>query len=652
MPIQPHLAITSSDGSDAPREFPIVGDSISIGRQIGNMLTIEDNEASRFHCVVEKVAAGYRVRDLGSRNGTKVNGQLIKVALLDDGDVISIGKVQMRLVVTESPEMATARMKQAEHNFLRQQTASTAPQQRRAPGHDMHETMGPTSNRPRDGGGGMSSDASGGGSSLSFLPQGQYEPSVPAYMDSMDSGSNPPSIDGSWDDEPIADEPVAAAHPMEIDASAPATDSLLRMADALPEHAFNHFDIALLNARGMLAHPAGAPKKGDQAVGEAVTLLRLLLLVCFRTRASDIHIEPKNDIYLVRVRIDGGMVDAAKLKKEMGIRLAAVVKILSDIDIAQRNIVQEGHFTSRVPDRRVDYRVSFTPAMYGQKCVIRVLDAAAAPRYLWDLGLPEWMFTDIDRTIRGDSGMCLVCGPTGSGKTASLYAALRSIDAGERNVITIEDPVEIQIEGITQIPVNDDQGNSFPALLRSVLRQDPDVILVGEIRDAETARTAIQAAMTGHLVFSTVHARDTVGTVFRLTDLGLEPYLVSSALQLVIAQRLVRVLCPHCRVGVRPNAEQAAKLEAAVGGPVPRIFRSAGCPRCLNTGYAGRRGLFELLVVNEPIREAIQRQQTPADIHRVIAETSPKFTKLISGGYKLVAEGATTMDEVERVVGL
>jgi general secretion pathway protein E len=326
------------------------------------------------------------------------------------------------------------------------------------------------------------------------------------------------------------------------------------------------------------------------------------------------------------------------------------VKVLSDIDIAQRNIVQEGHFSTRVPDRRVDYRVSFTPAMYGQKCVVRVLDAANAPRYMWDLGLPSWMFKDIDRTIRGEGGMVLVCGPTGSGKTASLYATLRSIDSGERNVITIEDPVEIQIEGITQMPVNEDQGNSFAALLRSVLRQDPDVILVGEIRDAETARTAIQASMTGHLVFSTVHARDTVGTIFRLLDLGIEPYLVSSALQLVLAQRLVRQLCVHCRVGVKPNEEQAQKLEAACGKPVPRIFRSAGCPRCLHTGYAGRRGVFELLTVTDAVRESMQRNATPSDVYRALEGT--KFTKLINSGYQLVAEGVTTMDEVERVVGL
>jgi general secretion pathway protein E len=589
-------------------QIELTGEPVTIGRQIANMVVIDDTEASRFHCVVEKVASGYRVRDLGSRNGTRVNGKLVKASLLEDGDVVTVGKTQMKLITqsadaavggTRSPAQATAG---SSHATLAAQRHSEVEE----------------------------------GDSLQYLP-------ADGSSDGYESLDDADFIDG---DDAAQD----ASSGGRADPGAPPGDSLLRMADALPERTFNHYDIALINARGGIAQPSGAPKKREEPVAEAITLLRLLLLVCFRTRASDIHIEPKNDVYLVRVRIDGGMVDAAKLKKEIGIKLTSVIKVISDIDIAQKNIVQEGHFSTRVPDRSVDYRVSFTPAMYGQKCVIRVLDAANAPRYLWDLGLPEEQFKDIDRVIRGDSGMVLVCGPTGSGKTASLYATLRSIDSGERNVVTIEDPVEIRLEGITQMPVNEDQGNTFAALLRSVLRQDPDVILVGEVRDAETARTAMQAAMTGHLVFSTVHSRDTVGTVFRLLDLGIEPYLVASSVQLIMAQRLVRQLCPHCRVGMRPSGEQAAKLEAAMGQPVPRMYRSAGCPRCLHTGFAGRRGVFELLTVTEAVREAISRNPTPGDIYKALEGT--KFVRLMQAGYRLVAEGVTTMDEVERVVGL
>lgn len=584
----PHLQISSNGSSQS---VPIGAEPVTIGRQIANMVVIDDSQASRFHCVVEKVAVGYRVRDLGSRNGTKVNGKIVKVALLEPGDVVSIGQVEIRLMRDAAEAVGAAHAQPT-----KPRSSISLVEDEEVEGEDSLRLLDPSEVEPSDGGG--------------------------------QTGS-----------------------PMVIDTGAPPAESLARMADALTEKSFNHYDIALLNARGGVAHAAGAPKKKDSdTVGEAVTLLRMLLLVCFRTRASDIHIEPKNDLTLVRVRIDGVMVDAAKLKKEMGIRLMAVVKVISDIDIAQRNIVQEGHFSTRVPDRRVDYRVSFTPAMYGQKCVIRVLDAANAPRYLWDLGLPDWMFQEIDKKIRGDSGMVLVCGPTGSGKTASLYATLRSIDAGERNVITIEDPVEIQIEGITQMPVKEDQGNTFAGLLRSVLRQDPDVILVGEIRDPETARTAIQASMTGHLVFSTVHARDSVGTVFRLFDLGIEPYLISSALQLVLAQRLVRQLCTHCRVPVKPTDEQTLRLEVACGHAVPRIYRSSGCPQCLHTGFAGRRGVFELLVVNEAVREVMQRNAQPADVYRALEGS--KFVKLMHSGYRLVADGITTIDEVERVVGM
>ncbi|MGB7157479.1 MAG: ATPase, T2SS/T4P/T4SS family [Tepidisphaeraceae bacterium] len=425
---------------------------------------------------------------------------------------------------------------------------------------------------------------------------------------------------------------------------------LVRTAESLPDKKFNELDIALVNARGQLAHAARnsteKPKKAAaEQSREAVGILRLILLICFRTRASDIHIESKQDDYTVRVRVDGTMVDTVRLPKDMGVRVLSLVKILSDIDIAQRNIVQEGHFTSRVPDRRVDYRVSFAPAMFGQKLVIRILDTANTPYHVWDLQLPEWMYEVITGAMKQDSGMFLVCGPTGSGKTSTLYAVIRDIDVGERNVVTIEDPVEIQLDGVTQIPVNESQGNTFAALLRSVLRQDPDAILVGEVRDPETAKIALQAAITGHLVFSTIHSRDSMGTIFRLLDLGLEPYLVASGLQLVLAQRLVRQLCPACKVPAKPTPEQAAKMGKAAEG-VEKIYTPRGCPRCVGTGYAGRRGVFELLKVSEEMREVMLKSPTMGDIQKSLSGT--KFVKLAESGYLLVAEGVTSLEEVER----
>ena len=418
---------------------------------------------------------------------------------------------------------------------------------------------------------------------------------------------------------------------------------LVRMADSLPDKKFHEQAIALINARGELAHPArNAPgKEGREAVG----ILRLILLICFRSRASDIHIEPKQEDFSVRIRTDGSMVDVVRLTKEIGVKLISLVKILCDIDISQRSIVQEGHFSANVQERRVDYRVSFAPAMFGQKLVVRILDTANTPYHVWDLQLPDWMYDQVMHAVKGDAGMVLVCGPTGSGKTSTLYAVIRDIDVNERNVVTIEDPIEIQLEGVTQIPVAEEKGNSFANLLRSVLRQDPDAILVGEVRDPETARTALQAAITGHLVFSTVHARDTVGTIFRLLDLGVEPYLVASGLQLVLGQRLVRVLCPTCKQAVRPTADQLTRMGEA-GQGVTKLYAAKGCPRCMNIGYSGRRAVFELLKVNDAMRDVMMKAPTLSDLQK--AMEGQKFDKLAQSAYQLVAQGITSIDEVER----
>jgi type II secretory ATPase GspE/PulE/Tfp pilus assembly ATPase PilB-like protein len=228
-----------------------------------------------------------------------------------------------------------------------------------------------------------------------------------------------------------------------------------------------------------------------------------------------------------------------------------------------------------------------------------------------------------------------------------LYAILRSIDASERNVVTIEDPVEIQIDGVTQMPVNEEQGSTFHALLRSTLRQDPDVILVGEIRDAETAKTAMQAAMTGHMVFSTVHARDTTGSVFRLLDLGIEPFLIASGLNLLLAQRLVRTLCPFCKQSAAPTEEQLRDM-GGLYADLDKIYRAVGCQKCLGTGYAGRRGVFELLVVDDLVRSAISKNNQG---EVMVALQKNRFQSLKDHGFSLVAEGVTTFDEVDRVVG-
>ncbi len=435
--------------------------------------------------------------------------------------------------------------------------------------------------------------------------------------------------------------PAAAMPPVDAD---PLT-RLMAMAESLPDRRFNERQIALVNARGQISH--GEQAEGDSEA-EAVTLLRLILLICFRSRATDIHVEPKNEYQLLRIRVDGAMLEAARLPRETALKLTSLVKVLGNIDIAQRSIVQEGHFSARLEGRRVDYRVSFAPSVQGQKLVVRIFDTSNAPMTATDLKLPEWMRKELMRAIAADAGMVLVCGPTGSGKTTTLYALVRSLDVAQRNVVTIEDPVEIELEGVTQIPVNEAQGNTFPVLLRSLLRQDPDAILVGEIRDPETARTALQAANTGHLVFSTVHTRDTIGTIFRLLDLGVEPFMVAQGLHLVLSQRLVRLLCPACKRPVGLSEDQRTKLERT--GLRPKtIYESRGCPRCMGSGFTGRRGVFEMLSATPALREAILKNPTPGEIEKSLAGTP--FIHLLDGGLQLVAEGITTFEEIERAVG-
>ncbi len=347
------------------------------------------------------------------------------------------------------------------------------------------------------------------------------------------------------------------------------------------------------------------------------------------------------------MRVDGSMVEVAKLPTPAGTKASAVVKILSDIDISQRNAVQEGRFAGRMKNNNVDYRVSFAPSVFGQKLVLRVLDPGYAPLRIDDLRMPAALTRQLKEAIRQESGMVLVCGPTGSGKTSTLYSLIRSLRLADRNVVTIEDPVEIQLEGVTQIPVDESQGKGFSTLLKSVFRQDPDVILVGEVRDAETARTAIQAAMTGHLVFSTVHTKDTVGTIFRLLDLGLERYLIAEGLQIVVAQRLVRELCPACKKPVTPTPEQLARLGPAHAN-VTKIYEPSACPRCLGTGHAGRRAIFELLTINDTLRDLITKSPTTQEIHQALG---PDFIRLTQSGYNMVAQGAVAYAEVERAVG-
>ncbi|MCA9292535.1 MAG: Flp pilus assembly complex ATPase component TadA [Phycisphaerales bacterium] len=383
----------------------------------------------------------------------------------------------------------------------------------------------------------------------------------------------------------------------------------------------------------------------DTGAGPALGL-RLTLLVAQAAHATDIHFEPRRDNATIRMRIDGTMVHIANTPSELSERMLSMVRTACQFRQAARNAVQDGHFGVRYPDRRVDFRASLTPTVHGSKLVLRVLDARFAPRSVAELRMPDWIRMRIDKTCEQEAGMLMVAGPTGSGKTTTLHNCIRSIDREARNVITIEDPVEYHLEHTTQIPVTEDQG--FGSLLRSVLRQDPDVILVGEIRDDETARTAMQAAMTGHLVFSTVHAKDAIGAVFRLLDLGVEPYLVANSIEVILAQRLIRLLCESCKRAVRVTPGQATKMGRFLEGR-DELFVPTGCTRCLRTGFSGRRAVFEMIEFNDELRDCVLGKPSIQAMKAIIERGV--FHTLQESGWLLAANGQTSLEEIERIAG-
>ena len=397
-----------------------------------------------------------------------------------------------------------------------------------------------------------------------------------------------------------------------------------------------------------LLSASGAPSEVLETEGPGAVAVTLLLRIASRARATDIHIEPKSGVMHARMRVDGQMIWIGEFPTRVGELALGLIKAACLMKPAARDSVQDGHFSAKVAGRRVESRVSITPTVNGPKGVLRVLDSLIAPRSIEEVGLLGYMADRVKRTVNTDNGLLLVCGPTGSGKTTTLYNALREIDRDARNVITIEDPVEYTIDGVTQLPVDEEHGKGFHDLLRSVLRQDPDVILVGEIRDELTAAAAMRAAMTGHLVFSTVHAKDTISAIFRLLDLGVEPYLVASSLDIVLAQRLVRVLCEHCKRRVDLHPGQVTRMGRHLGGKV-FSYEAVGCARCLSTGYKGRRAIFELLDVNDELRDVILGSPSVQAIKKVI--DGGLFTTLAQFGYRMVADGVTSVAEVDRVAG-
>jgi type II secretory ATPase GspE/PulE/Tfp pilus assembly ATPase PilB-like protein len=364
-------------------------------------------------------------------------------------------------------------------------------------------------------------------------------------------------------------------------------------------------------------------------------------------RASDVHIEPSSSEYRVRFRIDGLMHPRMKFPPAEGIRLVAAIKTLAQIDIADRRKAQDGRFGAKTRGRVVDFRVATTPTVFGEKLVLRILDHKAGLRGLGDLGMSQTMLERFAEVIHSRSGMILATGPTGSGKTSTLYAALSQLDSDRLNLVTIEDPVEYQLDGATQIPVNVRAGITYESGLRSILRQDPDVILVGEMRDLEAAQIALRSALTGHLVFSSLHTRDAIGTITRLEEIGIERHLIASALFVVLAQRLVRILCPHCRASYECAGNELAGISIALPAG-ETIFRAVGCRKCEGTGYIGRTGAFEMLVLDEELRQAV----TAGVAENALTELARHkgYREYREDAAEKVLLGITSVDEVLQAV--
>jgi general secretion pathway protein E len=380
-----------------------------------------------------------------------------------------------------------------------------------------------------------------------------------------------------------------------------------------------------------------------------IRLVNSLLFQAVKDRASDIHIEPFERVLTVRFRIDGILYDVISPPKRFQPVIISRVKVMAGLDIAEKRLPQDGRIRTKVAGKDIDVRVSVIPTAHGERVVLRLLDRASTLLGLEELGLSARNVTMVDRLIHQSHGIVLVTGPTGSGKTTTLYAALSTINSTERNIITIEDPIEYQLQGVGQMQVSPKIDLTFANGLRSILRQDPDVIMVGEIRDSETAEIAIQAALTGHLVFSTLHTNDSASAVTRLVEMGTEPFLVSSSVLAVMAQRLLRRVCDQCRRELRPSAELLAEIgltpEQASGRTL--YTGGAGCAACKETGYRGRTGIHELLVVDDDVRALIMKNADAAAIRR--AATAAGMVTLREDGAAKVLAGETTIEEVLRI---
>ncbi len=386
----------------------------------------------------------------------------------------------------------------------------------------------------------------------------------------------------------------------------------------------------------------------DTSDAPVIRLVNHMISQAVKTGTSDIHIEPFQDELKVRYRIDGILYEMLSPPKGVQASLISRIKVMAKMNIAEKRVPQDGRAQVRIGDQEIDIRISTVPTAYGERMVLRLLNKSGYFLKFSEFGLSEENYKLIGKIIRQNNGIVLVTGPTGSGKTTSLYAALSEINSPEKNIITIEDPVEYNLKGIGQIQVNAKTGVTFAKGLRSIVRQDPDIVLIGEIRDLETAEIAIQSALTGHLVFSTLHTNDSAGAITRLVDLGVEPFLISSSVNSVIAQRLVRVLCNDCKEAYELQPSHIQALNGAGEQYIGQsVFRAVGCPNCFNTGYSGRQAIFEIMVMNDTLKSFVLETSDANQIKEAALKSNMKTLR--QDGMSKVMKGITSIGEVLRV---
>jgi general secretion pathway protein E len=392
--------------------------------------------------------------------------------------------------------------------------------------------------------------------------------------------------------------------------------------------------------------PADLLDTSDEA--PIIRFVNSLITQAYKQRASDIHIEPFERELIARYRIDGILYEVLRPPHRAQASIISRIKIMANLNIAEKRLPQDGRFRVRIAGKDVDVRVSTLPTAFGERVVMRLLDKASNVLTLEEIGMDPTMLRLINNMITKSHGIFLVTGPTGSGKTTTLYASLTRLNSREKNIITVEDPIEYQLPGVGQIQVNPKIDLTFAAGLRSILRQDPDIIMVGEIRDGETAEIAVQSALTGHMVFSTLHTNDAASALTRLVEMGIEPFLAASSIVGIMAQRLVRQICPHCKESYRPTPEMLREMGLA--GSVPEgveFYRGAGCSQCMDIGYRGRTGIYELMTVDEQVRDLLLQNKDSASIKSAAVKKGMKTLR--DAGLALALAGETSIEEILRV---